>query len=523
MARQIKSKARVVEHGEVFTAEREVHDMLDLVKHEAEKMDSRFLEPACGDGNFLSEILKRKLEIAKKKYGKSPFDFGKNSLLAVCSIYGIDIQMDNVIECRERLYRIWEKEYESVCKKECNDDTRRSIRFILERNILCGNSLSLMCVNENGEDTDIPIVFSEWAFITGTQLRRKDCKFGEIVNANQATPDMKFDVIIGNPPYQMSDGGSGTGISAKPIYHFFVNQAKKLNPNYLVMIIPSRWFAGGKGLDDFRESMLNDRHLRKIVDFMSSKDCFPGVNIAGGVNFFLWDRLYEGDCTIINRANNEKDVEDCRTLNEFPVFIRDNRAISIIHKFLKSGDANLAEHTYARNPFGFVSKERGETKPIPGQDCVKLISSGGVGYVRRSSVMKTVNEIDRFKVTIGKIVPSNGEVDVEPKDGYKVTTSSRILEPGEIHTETYLLLHGFDTFEEADHFAAYMALKFPRFMMKHTLSSMNISTQNFMFVPFLDYKKAWTDKELYARYGLDETEIAYVEALIRPMERKSGN
>lgn len=329
---------------------------------------------------------------------------------------------------------------------------------------------------------------------------------------------MKFDVIISNPPYQLNDGGSGTGISAKPIYHLFVEQAKKLKPNYMTMIIPSRWFAGGKGLDEFRESMLHDKHISTIVDYMSSKDCFPGVNIAGGIHYFLWDSHHSGPCTILNCAANSETVSSKRALDEFDVFIRDNLAISIIHKFLNSKDKSLSQNTYTRNPFGFVSKDRGSSQPIRDCENVKLISSAGVGYIKRSDVTKNQTEIDKYKVTIGKIVPSNGEVDTDPKDGYKVTTSSRILQPGEIHTESYLLLHTFDSLEEANNFAAYMALKFPRFMMKHTLSSMNISTQNFVYVPFLDYSKCWSDVELYEKYGLSEDEVAYVESLIRPMD-----
>lgn len=328
----------------------------------------------------------------------------------------------------------------------------------------------------------------------------------------------KFDVIISNPPYQLNDGGSGTGISAKPIYQYFVKNAKKLNPRYITMIIPSRWFAGGKGLDDFRKSMLTDHRNRIIYDYMSSKDCFPGVNIAGGVNYFLWDRDNPGNCTIHNCSNEYGEVVATRKLDEFPVFIRDNRAISIIHKFLKHKDPILAEHTFTRNPFGFVSKERGNEKPIPEVKNVTLISSGGKGYVPLTKVTKNIDQIDKYKVIIGKIVPSNGEVDTNPKDGYKVTTSSRILVPGEIMTESYLYLHGFDSKVEAINFAKFMALKFPRFMMKHTLSSMNISTQNFMFVPFLNYNHCWTDKELYERYNLTEDEQDYIESLIRPMK-----
>ena len=182
MEKQIKSKKRVADHGEVFTAEREVNAMLDLVKQETERIDSRFLEPACGDGNFLAEILRRKLAEVRRKYRKSPFDYEKNAVLAISSVYGVDLMMDNVEACRERLFKIWDKEYKAVCKKETNDQTREAVRFILSRNIVCGNALTLMCVDENGVDTAEPIVFSEWAFITGTQMQRKDYTFDELVN-----------------------------------------------------------------------------------------------------------------------------------------------------------------------------------------------------------------------------------------------------------------------------------------------------------------------------------------------------
>lgn len=188
MEKQVKSKKRVADHGEVFTAEREVNAMLDLVKQETDRIDSRFLEPACGDGNFLAEILRRKLEAAKRlatpRGRKRPesFDYEKNSVLAISSLYGIDLLRDNVLLCRGRLFGIWDDEYKKVCKKETNDQTREAVRFILSRNIVCGNALTLMCVDENGVDTEEPIVFSEWAFITGTQMQRKDYTFDELVN-----------------------------------------------------------------------------------------------------------------------------------------------------------------------------------------------------------------------------------------------------------------------------------------------------------------------------------------------------
>lgn len=182
MEKQIKSRQRVADHGEVYTNSREVRAMCDLVSDECNRIDSRFLEPACGDGNFLAEILGRKLAVVKKKYKKSVIDYEKNSLLAVSSIYGVDILADNVSACRERLFKIWQKEYKSIVKSAYNEDTEKSIIFILSKNIVCGNALTLMCVDDEGKDTDTPIVFSEWAFIMGANMQRQDFTFSELLN-----------------------------------------------------------------------------------------------------------------------------------------------------------------------------------------------------------------------------------------------------------------------------------------------------------------------------------------------------
>jgi len=182
MTRQVKSKQRVADHGEVFTAEREVEAMCDLVKQETERIDSRFLEPACGDGNFLAVILKGKLAIVKKKYKRSAYDWERNSLLALGSLYGVDIMLDNVIACQERLFEIWNKEYKAVCKKECNDETREAAKFILKLNIVCGNALTLLCVDGDGCELNVPIIFSEWTFpFNDARMQRKDYTFAELL------------------------------------------------------------------------------------------------------------------------------------------------------------------------------------------------------------------------------------------------------------------------------------------------------------------------------------------------------
>lgn len=185
MKKQVKSKERVVEHGEVFTAEREVKAMCDLVSQECDRIDSRFLEPACGNGNFLVEILSRKLATVKKIYKNNPYDFERYSVVAMTSIYGVDIMQDNTEECRKRLYDIWNKEYKKNCKQQCNEDTRKAVEYILSKNILCGNALTLMCVDENQKDTDNPIVFPEWSLLFGTKLKRRDFRLDVMLKAGE--------------------------------------------------------------------------------------------------------------------------------------------------------------------------------------------------------------------------------------------------------------------------------------------------------------------------------------------------
>lgn len=189
--KQIKSKERVAEHGEVFTNEREVKAMCDLVGQECDRIDSRFLEPACGDGNFLAEILSRKLSRVKQLYKKNPYDYERYSVLAVSSIYGVDIMKDNAAECRARLFEIWNKEYQSICKKNCNNETREAVIYMLSQNVLCGNALTMMQVDENQQDTELPIIFPEWSLIMGTKLKRRDFRLDVLLKANTKPEENK--------------------------------------------------------------------------------------------------------------------------------------------------------------------------------------------------------------------------------------------------------------------------------------------------------------------------------------------
>lgn len=185
MTKQVKSKKRVAEHGEVFTAEREVKAMCELVAQECDRIDSRFLEPACGDGNFLAEVLSRKLSTVKRLYKNNTYDYERYSVLAVTSIYGVDIMQDNVEECQDRMFGIWNDEYTTICKKDSNDETREAVKYILSKNILCGNALTLMCVDNQQQDTDMPIIFPEWSLVTGSKLKRRDFRLDVLLQENK--------------------------------------------------------------------------------------------------------------------------------------------------------------------------------------------------------------------------------------------------------------------------------------------------------------------------------------------------
>lgn len=325
---------------------------------------------------------------------------------------------------------------------------------------------------------------------------------------------MKFDAIVGNPPYQEMDSENGRGASS--IFPEFVDSAKSIAPNYISMIIPARWYAGGKGLDSFRDAMLHDKKIVKLFDYEASKEVFPTADIAGGLCYFLWDYdNTEDECEIINIAGEERNTAK-RRMDEFNVFIRWNEAISILSKVLPNTTQYCDDKVLSQKPFGFRTYERGSE--VCTESSVKLIHSDGFGYVERSSVSKNSELIDWYKVIVGRFVPSNGEIDVKPGQGYRVTTSPKILDAGEICTETYIVVNAFKTRLEAENFVSYYKTKFMRFLLKMSVSSVNISREVFSFVPKVDFSKAWTDEELYKKYSLSDDEIHFIESMIKPME-----
>ena len=324
--------------------------------------------------------------------------------------------------------------------------------------------------------------------------------------------DMQFDVVVGNPPYQL--GTEGFGATASSIYHRFVERAIALEPKYLAMITPSRWFAGGKGLDEFRERMIADRRLRAIVDNPKLFDCFPGVEIKGGVNYFLWDRDYDGDCEFSTRIDGYITSTMTRDLRlGSGVLIRDNKAMSIVEKVSKKSAHTVAELCSVRKPFGlsiFSNYAGSTTESFAG--AIPMIYASHVGYCRSDQIERNHSWIDRWKVLIPKAGDGHG------REISYVLGEPIAVAPGSACTQTYLIAGMLDSQDETENFAYYLASKFARFLVLQRKVTQDVTPDRFRFVPVLDWTRRWTDADLYAHFGLTVDEVAHIEETIHPRE-----
>lgn len=482
-------------NDEVFTPPDIVNQMLDMLPQELfRNPDTTFLDPACKTGVFLREIAKRLIVGLEPQF---PDLQERIDHIFHKQLFGIAITELTSLLSRRGVY----------CSKYPNsefsvthfDDAQGNIRFkrILHtwrdgKCVYCGAAQS-----EYDRDDTLETHAYE-------MIHRKSAE--EIFN-------MKFDVIIGNPPYQLSDGGAKA--SAKPIYQLFVTQAKKLNPRFLSMIIPSRWFSGGKGLDDFRASMLMDRRTRVLVDYTDSSDCFPGVDIAGGICYFLWDRDHAGDCTVKNILRG-KEHTSVRPLNEFDTFIRYSEAEEIVKKVRSFGEVTMDSQVSSRKPFGLA------TTVIPTKEGdLNLRYNKGMGKYQSRLVEVGRDLIPKWKTIISYV--SYDHAGQPDKDGMrKVMSVIEILPPNAVCTETYLVAGAFDSQEEAENLQGYLKTKFVRFLVAQIAVSQHITKGCFAFAPTQDFSKAWTDGDLYKKYNLSEEETDFIETMIRPMDNPGG-
>ena len=480
-------------NDEVFTPPAIVNQMLDLLPVELwQDKNATFLDPVCKSGVFLREITKRLNEGLKKQI---PDQQKRINHILTKQVFGIALTELTALLSRRTLYctKTADSKY-SVCTEFDSEQgnlfyKKTQHKWQNDKCVFCGASQSVY-------DRDDALETYAYPFI----------------HENNPFKKMKFDVIIGNPPYQLNDGGAGA--SAMPIYQKFVEQAMKLKPQYLSMIIPSRWFAGGKGLDDFRDKMLNDKSMKFLNDFMNAKECFPGVSLGGGVCYFLWDRDYKGDCEVINTLNGNSSRSK-RRLNEFDIFIRDNKAIDIVKKINSKSKNNISEYIESRNPFGLPSSARGED--FPTKDKIVLHSSKGIGYIENKSILQGHKYISKYKVMFSKVTSEHaGEPD---KLGmFRVLSTIKVLPPNEVCTDSYLIAGPFDSKEIADNFIKYVTTKFARYLLLQAVTSINLSKDKFVFIPKVDFTESWTDEKLYKRYGITKGEIAFIESMIKPME-----
>ena len=510
---------------EVFTPPEMVSQMLDRLPQELfQSSRTTFLDPACKSGIFLREIAKRLLkaripeyeersrQIAEKKRGGIPLDAGDGQFerrlqkavdhIFHKQVFGIAITELTGLMSRRSVY----------CSKYPNSDFSIT-RFETEEGNIRFRRM------EHSWDKYGKCVFcgaSRSQYERGGQLETHAYEWIHTKNPEEIF-GMHFDVICGNPPYMLSDGGGGAGKSAAPLYQKFVEQAKLLRPRYLTMIIPSRWFNGGKGLDQFRASMLNDSQLKEIVDYADSKECFAGVDIPGGICYFLWEKGYHGTCRVTNIMKNGKVSTQDRTLNEFSTFIRHNEALSIVKKAAARNEAMMSERVSSRKPFGLESNTQFDE-----DGDIVLRNSKGLGKIRRERISAGTDLIDKWKVIVSKV--SFEHAGIPDKDGMmRVLSVIQVLPPQSACTESYLVV---DTFEEeasAENCASYLKTKFARFLIMQMLASMNMSKASYQFTPVQDFSEHWTDEKLYAKYGLDDGEIDFIESMVRPMDSGGGD
>jgi len=344
-------------------------------------------------------------------------------------------------------------------------------------------------------------------------------RMGELFGEN-----MQFDVIIGNPPYQLDDGGFG--VSAAPIYQKFVEQAKQLDPRFLSMIIPARWFAGGKGLDEFREAMLSDQRMRSIDDFLNASDVFPGVGLKGGVCYFLWNRDNLGLCRVTTHSKHAPQSTSTRRLLEdgLDVFVRFNEGLSILRKVVavetgQSDSLALPEEcrfdrlVSARKPFGLDTAFQGESRG--GTADVLVYRNGGTGYLARKEVEAGEHLIDSWKLFVSYAAPGTGNKDTYP---HRIISTPFVGEPGSISSETYLCVGPFKSRRFAEGALSYLSCRLPRLLILLHKPSQHTTKKVYAFVPAQDWGRKWTDADLYAKYGISDEEIAFIESLVRPMD-----
>ena len=477
-------------NDEVFTPPELANRVLDMLPKELwSNPDVKILDPFCKSGVFLREAAKRFIKGLEPVY---PDLQERVDHIMREQLYGIAVTELTSLLSRRSLY--CSKYPNGIFSVSKFDDAEGNVRF---RNIphtwvngrckYCGASEKEYKRSKDLETYAYELIHTD---------------------APERILNMKFDVIVGNPPYQLSDGGNSA--SAMPIYNKFVEQAKKLNPRYISMIIPARWFAGGRGLDGFRTEMLQDKRIRAIVDFERDKDAFPGVDVAGGVCYFLWDRDNPGECSIENVSTNPGYVVN-RPLDEFPIFIRNNRAVDIVRKVKSVHKGKYMDEVVSPSkPFGLRTFYQPKESGIP---CY-FIQRIGKKFADPNDVQDNSNLLDKWKFLVPRS-PIAGQTDFSKPVKFYYDANTRIAAPGECCTESFLVAYSANTLEEIESFKSYLFTKVVRFLLLQAVVSQDVTKKKYCFVPCLDkFEGVYTDERLTVLWGIDEEEWEYIDSRI---------
>lgn len=486
----------------------------------------KFLDPCTKSGVFLREIVER---LTAGLESQIPNLQKRVDHILTKQVFGIGITHLTSLLARRSVY----------CSKFANgehsvatsfDDEDGHIWFKPMQHTWVGGNQIVETADENGnpvqrkvngrckycaatqETYDRPLIAETYAYaFIHTENVQKTIEeiFGE---------SMQFDVVIGNPPYQLgASGGNAVGGFAMPVYQKFVESAKGLDPRAIVMVTPARWYAGGRGLDEFRKEMLGDRKMRALVDFPDSQDCFPGVDIEGGVSYFLWDRDYSGKCEVTTFiSGSQVGNTDLRFLDTYDVFIRRNEALPILEKVTlameKDGIEPLSNNVSPIQPFSIRTNFVGASSKVGLKKPIVVYGNKGKSWMQRSEVPRNDAWIDDWKVLLGR---AYGMGKSAP---YKVFNNPFVAEPGSVCTETYLVIDHFQTESEAKNLAEYLSSRFVRFLVSLKKNTQDIYSDRFSFVPSLPMSETWTDEKLYKKFSLTKAEVSFIESMIRPME-----
>lgn len=479
-------------NDEVFTPPALANQMLDMLPAELwSNPDAKFLDPCCKSGVFLREIAKRLIVGLEHKI---PDIQERLNHIYKNQLFGIAITELTSLLARRSVY----------CSKNANSQYSICTDFNTE----CGNIVfeRVQHTWENGR--------CKYCGASQSEYDRDDTletHAYQFIHADEVF-NMKFDVIIGNPPYQLSNGCFGAG--ASPLYHYFVNQAKALQPKYTIMIIPARWYAGGRGLDSFRDEMLVDKRLRILHDFLDASECFPGVEIKGGVCYFLWENGTDGDCEIYTHEHGNIISVSKRPLleNGCSTFIRHNDAISILRKVKQQGQNTIDTIISAQTPFGLYSNFNDFQSFQDSQHPIKIFCRGETGWIKPNQVLSNEHLINKHKILVPKAW-GNGSSGSTP-DKIKPIYA----EPNSCCTQTYLVVGAFDTEKEAKNYKQYLETNLTMFLIALKKNTQDAMRGVYSFVPMQDFSEPWDDAKLYKKYGLTADEIAFIESMVRPME-----